>query len=134
MKKISSRIHHELAQLKKSNTKTRSDKLFRFKNLLAPGLGDVIKERLDTADFLNEVLVVVGTGVSVFLDNSISLQQCEINTKHLNDGLERTFSLINTELKISRKIPHILNEIQPLKTLLDEYDETTSSKRRREKK
>ncbi|KAG8930111.1 hypothetical protein FRC02_004595 [Tulasnella sp. 418] len=128
-RKISSQIHREVARLRQSNIDDRSDILFGVKSYLAPGFEERLQERVDAVKFLKDVLDVVDSGVIVSLSSSLSLQQCDINTKHLNDALERTFALSNAKFDLSTRIRHISNGINPLKTRLLQYDESTSSKK-----
>ncbi|KAG8873924.1 hypothetical protein FRB97_006347 [Tulasnella sp. 331] len=94
---------------------------------LQPGRKGMRHDREKAGEFLKEVLRLVDEGAVVLLSNSMSLQQCAINTRGFKDQVEKAFTLAHERLTIHTQLQHLSPSIESLETRLAELRQSDAA-------
>ncbi|KAG8994039.1 hypothetical protein FRB93_001709 [Tulasnella sp. JGI-2019a] len=122
--KVAVQIHHEISRLRRLRHESEMGLEYVAWGWLAdavqPGKRGMKGDGEKAAKFLAQALRVVDEGAIVLLSNSMSLQQCAINTRGFKDQVERAFTLGHERLSVHAQLQHLSPSIESLETRLAE--------------
>ncbi|KAG8907831.1 hypothetical protein FRB99_002004 [Tulasnella sp. 403] len=126
--KIADRAHSEISRLRRITNEEEMGLKYLAYGLtrptwkyLQPGLLGMIDDRRMAGEFLKEVIKVVDEGTGVLLANTLSLQQCTVNTRSFTEQVEKVFSLNSEQLSIQAQVQYMIPRVDRLGQDLTEF-------------